>query len=347
VGNWAESRPIDLLYATLRSAHGVRCIRRLAGNPGGPGTVWLRDRYIEGHQPLRPFNWAPNPALPNLTVQSVYIPAKLEDNQALIKNDPNYEVRLAAIGDPELYKAWRWGDWYILAGRYFGSFTLDRNVVKQVALPAYFPRWIAVDWGYAHDAAVTWGCYDGTTVYIYREFSASEMTPQELARTIVQMTGRDERIECVYLSPDAGNRRSSPRTIEQEIRESLPWPVRKADNDRIGGWSLLQSMFKSGTLKVFDDCKKLIKWLSLAQRDPKRPEDVLKQDGDDLGDSARYLIKTSEITPRIPDEVIFDQRLKPFTDKGDYFGAMVERFKIEDELHKGKQPVRLRGKRRR
>lgn len=350
LGNFTSFAPIDKLYATLRSAQGARCVRRSAGNPGGPLTQSIRERYIDPAPPLVPFKWAPNKkSRPDLQIESVFIPSRLEHNQILLKNDPGYEVRLAGSADPMLYRAWRYGAWDGLFGRYFGTFDPDstRCVTSPIALSPWFTRWIAIDHGYAHDAAVTWGCYDGTTVYIYREFSVSEMTPPEIARTIVQMTGRDERIECVYLSPDASNRRSSPRTVEQEYRESLPWPVRKADNDRIGGWSLMQSMFKSGTLKVFDDCKKLIKWLSLAQRDPKRPEDVLKQDGDDLGDSARYLIKTSEITPRIPDEVIFDQRLKPFTDKGDYFGAMVERFKIEDELHKGKQPVRLRGKRRR
>lgn len=347
ITQWANPAPIDRLWATLRSAKGLKCIRRLAGNPGGPGTQWVKERYIDDRTAYVPFKWAPNKRLPHLTVESIFIPALLDDNKILLDNDPDYETRLAAIGDDELYKAWRYGDWNILSGRYFTSFKPETSTVKPTALSQWFPRWIAIDHGYAHDAAVTWGCFDGTNVYIYREFSASELTPPELARIIVQMTGRDERIECVYLSPDASNRRNSPRTIEHEIREALPWPVRKADNDRIGGWNLMQSMFKSGTLKVFDDCKKLIKWLSLAQRDPKRPEDVLKADGDDLGDSARYLIKTSEITPRIPDEVLFDQRLKPFVEKENYFGAMVERFKIEDELRRGKQPVQLRGKRRR
>ena len=319
---------------------------RQAGSVWVSGNSWVKERYIDDRQAYVPFKWAPNKRLPHLTIESIFIPALLDDNKILLDNDPGYESRLAAIGDDELYRAWRYGDWNILSGRYFSAFKPERSVVSQTALSAYFPRWIAVDHGFAHDTAVTWGCYDGTTVYIYREFAASELTPPELARIIVQMTGQ-ERIECVYLSPDASNRRNSPRTIEHEYREALPWPVRRADNDRIGGWSLMQSMFKSGTLKVFSDCKKLIKWLSLAQRDPKRPEDVLKASGDDLGDSLRYLIKTSEITPRIPDEVIYDQRLKPYLDKQNYFGAMVERFKIEDELHKGKQPVQLRGKRRR
>lgn len=349
LGNFTSFGPIDKLYAILRSAHGARCVRRSAGNPGGPLTQQIRERYIDPAPPLVPFKWAPNKARPDLQIESVFIPSRLEHNQILLKNDPGYEVRLAGSTDPMLYRAWRYGDWTGLYGRFFLNFdeNSERCVEQPTTLSPWFTRWIAWDWGFSHDSAITWGCYDGSTIHVYRELAVKEMTPQEIARTIVQMTGRDERIECVFLSPDAGNRRGSPRTIEQEIREALPWPVKKADNDRIGGWVLLNSLFQRGGLKISSDCKKLIKWLSGAQRDTKRPEDVLKHDGDDLGDSLRYLVKTSEITPRIPDEVIFDQRIKPLVDKGNYFGAMVERFKIEDELHKGNQPVRLRGKRRR
>lgn len=347
LGNFTSFAPIDKLYATLRSAKGVKCERRSAGNPGGPLTLDIKERYIDPAPPGRPFRWAPNKSRPDLTIESVFIPSRLEDNLILMQNDPGYEAKLAAIGDEALWRSWRYGSWTELSGRYFNSFKPERNVVEPLALSPWFTRWIAIDYGYAHDAAVVWSCYDGRTVYQYREFSANELTPPELCRLITQMTGKDEHIECVFLSPDAANRRSSPRTIEQEIRENLPWALRKADNDRIGGWNLMQSLFKAGSLKIFSECKRTIKWLSNAQRDPKRPEDVLKTDGDDLGDALRYAVKTSSIVPNTPPEILYEQRVLPHIMAGNGMKAYLERLKLDEELKNTSHSMPLRGKRRR
>ena len=347
LGNFTSFDPIDKLYATLRSAHGVKCVRRSAGNPGGCLTQEIKERYIDPAPPLTPFKWSPNKLRPDLQIESVFIPSSLDDNPVLMQNDPSYEARLAAVGDEQLWRAWRYGDWSVLSGRYFNSFKEDRNVEEPIALSPWYTRWIAIDHGFAHDAAAVWAAFDGTTVHVYREFSANELTVPELCKAIVSMTGKDEQIQAVFLSPDAANRRSSPRTIEQEMRENLPWTLRKADNDRLGGWSLMQSMFKFGTLKVFSDCKRLIKWLGTAQRDPKRPEDVLKRDGDDLGDALRYAIKTSEIIPAVPPEVLYEQRILPHIQAGNGMKALIERFKLDEELRKGGKPISPRGKRRR
>ena len=350
LGNFTSFEPIDKLYAILRSAHGVKCVRRSAGNPGGPLTQGIKERYIDPAPPYTPFKWSPNKLRPDLQIESVFIPSTLDDNEHLLKNDPGYESRLAAAApDPMLWKAWREGSWDGLFGRFFLNFdpNSDRCVVEPRPLSPWYTRWIAVDWGFAHDAAVTWASYDGSVIYVYREFKARELTPAELCRIIVQMTGKDEQIDVVFLSPDASQRRSSPKTIDQEFRENLPWTVRKADNDRIGGWVLLNQMFQRGTLKLFSECKNLIKWLSTAQRDPKRPEDVLKHEGDDLGDSLRYLVKTSDIIPRTPPEVLYEQRILPHIQAGNGFKAMVERFKLDEELRKGGKPISPRGKRRR
>lgn len=319
---------------------------RQGGSVWVSGNSWLKERYVDPSPPYVPFWWAPNPAYPDLKIESVYIPARLEHNKLLLQNDPGYEARLAGIGDPELYKAWRYGDWNVLSGRYFGSFSPTRNVIEPISMSAWWPKWIGIDWGYAHDASVHWGCYDGTTLYVYREYTVNEATPVELARRIFELTSKHERIERVFLSPDAFARKSSPRTIADEIRSELPWPVVPADNDRIGGWSLMQTMLRFGTLKIFDNCARLTKWLGLAQRDPKRPEDVLKTEGDDVGDSCRYLIKSTQIEPHIPADIVMEQKIKPFLDKEDYMGAFIQRMRMKDELEKNKKPLKLKGRRR-
>jgi hypothetical protein len=55
--NFPSAGPIDKLRATLRSGAGVPVGMRLTGNPGGPGHLWVRARYIDpapgGYQVLR------------------------------------------------------------------------------------------------------------------------------------------------------------------------------------------------------------------------------------------------------------------------------------------------------
>lgn len=320
---------------------------RQCGSVWVSGNSWLKERYVDPSPPYVPFWWAPNPNFPDLKIESVYIPARLEHNKLLLENDPGYEARLAAIGDPELYKAWRYGDWNVLSGRYFSTFKPEAPaVIPQVTLSPWFIRWIGVDWGFSHNSSVHWGCYDGTNLFVYREFVANELTPVELAQKIVELTGKHERIERVFLSPDAFARKSSVRTIADEIRQELPWPVVPADNDRIGGWSLIQQMFKFGTLRIFDSCGRLTKWLGLAQRDPKRPEDVLKTEGDDVGDSLRYLVKSTQIEPVIPPDIVMEQKLKPYLEREDYMGAFIQRMRMKEEQNKNSKPLKLKGRRR-
>lgn len=347
IGNFPSPKPIDMLWATLRSATGIPCVRRCTGNPGGPGTQWIKERYIDPAPAWQPFRWAPIKDRPDLTIESVFIPSKLEDNVRLMQLDPRYEMRLAAINDPEMFKAWREGDWSILAGRYFSTFTEDQSVVKPVNLPPWLPRWISVDWGYAHNSAVYWGAYDGERVYIYDEMVVGEKTPVDLAKMIYKRTrlnSPNSKIAKVVMSPDAFSRRSSPKTIASEMGSVLPWTMVQADDDRVGGWNLMRQMFAYDQLRIFDVCPNLIKKLKTAQRNPKRPEDVLKHDGDDELDSARYLVKTGDLQIQIPSDVIISDSIKQYLEKNDYMNAFVETLRMKDALRKRNKPMAIRGR---
>lgn len=340
IGNFPSPKPIDMLWATLRSAAGIPCVRRCTGNPGGPGTQWIKERYIDPSEPWVPFKWAPIKDRPDLLIESVFIPSKLEDNIRLMEADPRYEMRLAAINDPEMFKAWREGDWTVLAGRYFATFTEEESVVAPVNLPPWLPRWIAVDWGYAHNSAVYWGAYDGEKVYIYDELVVDGKTPVDLAKMIYRRTNLNSpnsKIAKVVLSPDAFARRSSPKTIASEMAAILPWQIVQADNDRIGGWNLMRQMFAYGQLKIFNVCPSLIKKIKVAQRDPKRPEDIFKHKGDDELDAARYLVKTGDLQITVPDDVVISDAIKNYLDHGDYMNAFVEKLRLKDAAKKRKK----------
>ena len=137
-------------------------------------------------------------------------------------------------------------------------------------------------------------------VVTYREFLAQHLAPRALAEAIIERSrDRDdkrERIEAIYLSPDAFARRTDEASIAEQMGDvfaaaGLPRPA-PADNDRIGGWMLMYQMLDAGEWLIADSCPELIRALPELVRDTANVEDIAKRDGDDAADSARYGLKS-------------------------------------------------------
>jgi hypothetical protein len=143
-----------------------------------------------------------------------------------------------------------------------------------------------------------------TRVITYREYVTHRTAPRDLAREIIarSMDSRlaraeaREKIEAIYLSPDAFARRTDEASIAEQMGDvfaaaGLPRPV-PADDDRIGGWMLMYQMLEAGEWLITENCVELIRVLPTLIRDPARIEDAQKMDGDDAADAARYGLKS-------------------------------------------------------
>jgi phage terminase large subunit len=141
-------------------------------------------------------------------------------------------------------------------------------------------------------------------VATYREYVTRRTPPRELAREIVARSiGSDasgasarEKIDAIYLSPDAFARRTDEASIADQMGDvfaaaGFPRPV-PADDDRVGGWMLMYQMLDSNEWVLTDNCIELLRTLPNLVRDPARVEDVEKMDGDDPADAARYGLKS-------------------------------------------------------
>ena len=163
----------------------------------------------------------------------------------------------------------------------------------------------------------------GSRVVSYREYVTHRTPPRELASEIVARSllsqqqqqiprrpqnglARDdnsegeradhEKIDAIYLSPDAFARRTDEQSIADQmgdvfVKAGLPRPV-PADDDRVGGWMLMYQMLDAGEWLLTDNCIELIRTIPNLIRDPARVEDVEKMDGDDPADAARYGLKS-------------------------------------------------------
>ncbi len=313
LGNFPSPVPIMKMMATLRSGAGVPCGMRATGNPGGPGHQWIKARYIDpaplGWEIIRsefvnPFNGE------KVSRERVYIPSRLDDNRYL---GADYVANLHMSGNAELVRAWLEGDWSVIAGAFFPEFSIQKHVVRPVALPRDWTRFRSMDWGSAKPFSVGWWAIsDGLlpqfprgAIIRYREwYGASEpnvglrMPANDVGAGIVSRetlaSGDREKITYGVLDPAAFASDGGPSIAERLGVAGF----RRADNARVqrlgamGGWDQLRQRLQGEDgkpmLYVFNTCKDLIRTLPALQHDPDRPEDVDTDSEDHAPDECRY-----------------------------------------------------------
>jgi len=311
LGNFPSPDPIMKLMATLRSAHGVPCGFRGTGNPGGPGHGWVKARYIDpaplGYEIIT--SEFRNPFTGRIVTRDrVFIPARLSDNAYL---GDDYVATLSMVGSSELVRAWLEGDWNVIAGAFFGEFSLARHVVEPFAIPAHWVRYRAMDWGSARPFAVLWiAVSDGSLpqiptgcLVVYREWYGMEdgkpnvgikLTAEEVADGILEREA--EKIDMSVLDPAAFARDGGPSIAERMAARGAHF--HPADNSRVGkrgamgGWDVVRQRLRGDDerpmLLIASTCTHLIRTLPMAQHDPKHLEDVDTAGEDHAIDALRY-----------------------------------------------------------
>lgn len=305
-----------------------------ATNPGGENSEWVKALWID----RKPF-----PGMEDYQYEPgdyEFIPASVWDNP-IYANDTEYLKNLKQMS-PALRAQRLEGRWDKFEGQYFSNFDPVRHVWdtrnNPFQIPHWWPKWIGIDWGFAHHTSIGWHTngkvtidnQDRRMVLTYREKHVKEKTPDELAELIFTMSGgtqnirgeyvQGETIAGIYLSPDAFARHDSFRTVALQLSEALQkrgMPhCAQADNDRIGGWSLMYQMLELDEWMIMDTCPFTIAALPTLMRDPEKLEDVKKTDSlsDDIGDQVRYAMK-SHLRPRLkPAEVEYQEKLESIPD---------------------------------
>jgi phage terminase large subunit len=263
-----------------------------------------------------------------------FIRARLSDNP-IYANDTSYRKTLEAL-PTHLRDAFLYGSWDIFAGQYFDIFDRKKHVTRVTDLKSWYPRWISIDWGFAHNFAVYWHTTlsDGRFA-TYREFVDSGLEPDVLVAKIAGLS-KGEHISDIYISPDTDARRDSPDTIYKQMGkqfESLGLPhCRKADDDRKGGWLLLHQLLKNECLVIDESCVNLIDKIPTAVRDPNDIEDIEKCDGDDEIDAWRYGYKSRLEPAQAPLEVRMEGNLASLETETDQYGRPISRTAIMNRL---------------
>lgn len=131
-------------------------------NPGGIGHNWVKAMLVDFAAPYE-IKRAPKT---DGGMLRQFIPARLEDNPTLAKNDPDYADRLKGLHDEALVRAMLLGDWDIVAGGALDDvWNRDVHVVKPFKIPASWRVDRSFDWGSTKPFSVGWWAEsDGTQV---------------------------------------------------------------------------------------------------------------------------------------------------------------------------------------
>jgi phage terminase large subunit len=300
-------------------------------NPGQIGHQWVKSLFVDGEAAKgmdRPWEYKKG--------DYDFVPATLEGNP-LYAGNSDYKRGLLSL-PANLRDAMLYGRWDVFAGQYFDIFDPSKHVTEEsFEFKPWWPRWISIDWGYKHPAAVHWHCatdriIDGEPVVLtYHEFVKNRIAPYRLGEEIARQSV-GQKIKRIYLSPDAFAQRSDEKPISDQLgldRYGLPNPI-AADNDRVAGWMLMWQMLASGHWLISRSCPALIRTLPALVRDDKKREDCAKMDdqavesekqidesnasGDDAADSARYGLKTWFRQGREPEAQVIHRQLASIPD---------------------------------
>ena len=133
-------------------------------NPGGIGHNWVKAAFVDPVAESE--TWQTPKAEGGMRRQ--FIRALLEDNPTMAENDPTYEDRLEGLGDAQLVRAMRKGDWDIVAGGFFDDvWSRDRHVLAPFPIPHSWRIDRSFDWGSSKPFSVGWWAEsDGTRVEV-------------------------------------------------------------------------------------------------------------------------------------------------------------------------------------
>jgi len=286
----------EFMIGLCRSAFGAPCRIRATGNPGRPGHIWVKHRFIDVAPPYKLY------IDPQTGLSRMFIPSRLEDNFVLIQKDPDYEKRLMGF-QSHLVKALRWGDWDVIVGQVLEEFSRERHVIPRPNLDLSWYRFAAMDWGYAKPFSIGWYAVneDGRVIR-YKEWYGCTGRPNEGLRMDAQAVAQkawemsvNETVRVMVADPacwaKSGEGRSVAETFEDVGFEMVP-----GNNDRINGLQALHDALHAvgpdgkGMFLISERCSDWLRTVPYISADRYNPEDIDTESEDHAYDETRYAL---------------------------------------------------------
>lgn len=324
---WEEYR--YLMSRNRPNGPGTRVYMRATANPGGIGHGWVKERFVSPVPPMTTI-WesievpGENGGKEIRRMSRVFVPSKVEDNYALMRNDPMYRVKLLSLPEAER-KALYDGDWDSYVGQVFGEFRNDpdhyldgkkTHVIEPFDPPKFWRVFRSFDWGYNKPFSVGWWAVDQDGI-MYRilewygckegkQDEGLELDASEVFEGIARMEHehpylRGRKIRGVA-DPAIWQKNGGLSICEEAEKKGVYFD--KGDNTRIAGWAQVHERLRFGQdgrprLYVFNTCRGFIRVFPAAQYDQNKPEDVDTKGEDHICDETRYACMANPVPSRL------------------------------------------------
>ena len=236
----------------------------LTCNPGGVGHGWVKRLFIDREYRESEF-----------AEEYAFIPAKVYDNEILLKNNPDYLGQLKSL-PRGLKEAWLDGSWEGFEGQFFGEFDFDVHTVVPYRLEGNLKRYCAIDYGLDMLACVFAAIDENGKAYIYDEIHESGLIVSEAAKKILEKSAGVS--EFIAPSDLWSRQKDSGKSIAELFCDNGVY-LSKLSAGRVEGWLALKEKLKvdihgNTGLVIMRSCTNLIRCLPLLMYDRKKPGDA-------------------------------------------------------------------------
>lgn len=337
-----------------KKALGARPHIVAATNPGRRSHAFFKELFVKGTDHGRHIRTLET-RLPTGEVarrRIGFVPATVMDNPHI---DPKYVEHLMTLPE-NLRRQYLEGDWDSFEGQYFPEFAkaktladgtnIEWHVVEPFEVPHEWPRFRAIDYGYAAPFACLWFTVDQDGhVFVYREAYQSGLTPLEQADLVNRLSvctangiTKPEKIDYTVADPSMWSHRGDMTLAAQYAKGGVR--LRRGENDRLAGWARCRDWLRAAEapegviprpgIQFFSSCTNLIRTFPELIHDKNKPEDLDTTGDDHLADALRYGLMTRppKFKPTVEPDTSLQARIWQTIDR------MSNRRRIHPELGK-------------
>jgi PBSX family phage terminase large subunit len=295
-----KSLELDIAYVQECSEVSVDDWEILSSRVTGRGAVMPYQQLLGDMNPVHPTFWLYEREAVGTTT---FLHARHEDNPSITPE------RLAALDSLTgyRYQRLRLGLRVAAEGMYFEEWDPERHICEPFVIPAEWPRWITVDYGFSAPFCALWLARSPETrqIFVYREIYSAGLRDEQQA-DVIAANSQGETILQIVLDPSMFNPRTEQMRpsiaqvyAQRGLLERIIQGIYPGMNSRKQGWAIVRNALACDDLvpprlQVFRNrAPNLVRTLPALVVDPLDPEDVAdkiagQKSEDHAPDALRY-----------------------------------------------------------